>query len=60
VSVAARLVGFVALLLGVLGVSAPARGALRPPKHGMASCELEPQFRHPGRVHTTAFTEEVR
>jgi hypothetical protein len=44
VSVAARLAGFVALLLGVLGLSALAGGAVGPPKHGIAGCELEPRM----------------
>jgi hypothetical protein len=42
VSVAARLAGFGVLLLAVLGVSSLAGGAVNPPRHGIASCAVEP------------------
>ena len=41
-SVAARLAGFGAILLAVLGISSLAGGAVNPPRHGVASCDVEP------------------
>jgi hypothetical protein len=43
-SVAARLAGFGLLLLAVLGLSSLAGGAVSPPRHGIASCDVEPSM----------------
>jgi hypothetical protein len=43
-SVAARLAGFGVLLLAVLGISSLAGGAVDPPRHGIASCDVEPRM----------------
>ncbi|MFL5841565.1 MAG: hypothetical protein ACJ77Z_14045 [Thermoleophilaceae bacterium] len=43
-TVAARLAGFMAVLLGVFGLATLAGGAVDPPKRGIATCQLEPRM----------------
>jgi hypothetical protein len=47
-SVAARLGAFGLLLLAVLGISSLAGGAVNPPRHGIASCDVEPRMEEMG------------